>query len=205
MAPPDHLLSKQGYDLQFGTNVIGHYLFTTLLLPALQRSTAATGVKARVNHTSSAAHTMAPAAGLAWDSLKASPARDKIVKRWGRLMATWMLYGQSKMGNVLVANVFDRAHGSEVVSFASHPGFIDTQLHRHEAWWQRAGGRLIHWPAGMGAWTMLWGATSEEGEGFGGKVSRPRGRGGIHVQTDQGAGADHGPHTLRSLFLRSST
>jgi NAD(P)-dependent dehydrogenase (short-subunit alcohol dehydrogenase family) len=99
MGPPDHLLTKQGYDLQFGTNVIGHYLFTLLLLPALQRSTAATGVKARVNHTSSAGHTLAPASGVVWDSLKAGPARDAVVKGWGKLAATWKLYGQSKMAS----------------------------------------------------------------------------------------------------------
>ena len=79
--------------------------------------------------------------------------------------------GDKLQGNVLIAELFDRSHGHEVVSFASHPGFIDTELHRHETGWQRFFGSLFHWPADRGAWTLLWGATSEEGEGFGGKAS----------------------------------
>ena len=35
MAPPLDLLSKDGFDLQWGTNVVGHWYFATLLMPAL--------------------------------------------------------------------------------------------------------------------------------------------------------------------------
>jgi NAD(P)-dependent dehydrogenase (short-subunit alcohol dehydrogenase family) len=38
MVPPLDLKTSAGYDVQFGTNVLGHYLFTTLLLPALIRA-----------------------------------------------------------------------------------------------------------------------------------------------------------------------
>lgn len=38
MAAPVEMKTSNGYDLQFGTNVLGHYLFTMLLLPVLIRT-----------------------------------------------------------------------------------------------------------------------------------------------------------------------
>ncbi len=128
MVPPPDLLTAQNYDLSFGTNVIGHYVFTTLLLPALQRSTAATGLKARVIHTSSSGHVNAPGDGVQFDTLTPGPARDAAVKKWGGIMAPWTLFGQSKMGVALVANWLDRKHGGVVVSCALHPGLVHSEL-----------------------------------------------------------------------------
>lgn len=55
MASPVGMTTIQGYDLQAGTNVIGHYLLTTLLLPALLAASEP-GYKARVVTTSSIVH-----------------------------------------------------------------------------------------------------------------------------------------------------
>lgn len=55
MACPVELTTAQGYDLQAGTNVLGHYLLTTLLLPALLAASEP-GQKARVVTTSSIVH-----------------------------------------------------------------------------------------------------------------------------------------------------
>ena len=60
--------------MQLGTNVIGHFLFTTLLLPALEAASA-TGEKARVVNTSSYAAYMAPR--ILYDCAKDGPVRRK--------------------------------------------------------------------------------------------------------------------------------
>lgn len=61
--------------MQFGTNVIGHYFFTTLLLPALEAASA-TGAKARVVNTSSYASFMVNS--IPYDAAKDGPARRKL-------------------------------------------------------------------------------------------------------------------------------
>ncbi len=128
MVPPTDQFTSQNYDLQFGTNVVAHYLLTRLLLPALQRSTAATGAKARLVHTTSAGYLGAPAEGVNYRAVVPGPERDAAIESWGKVGAPWVLYGQSKMGNVLVANWLDRHHGGEVVSSSVHPGLVHSEL-----------------------------------------------------------------------------
>lgn len=53
MLPPVELKSVDGYDLQFGTNVLGPYLFTKLLLPALIHTAQASPLASELSHTSS--------------------------------------------------------------------------------------------------------------------------------------------------------
>ncbi|KIJ36650.1 hypothetical protein M422DRAFT_782174 [Sphaerobolus stellatus SS14] len=69
----------QGYDLQFGTNTLGRYYFTMLLLPALQRTTGTnmTGKKARVINGSSIGHIDAPIE-IPWNVLKAGSEDSKL-------------------------------------------------------------------------------------------------------------------------------
>lgn len=90
MNPPLDQLTAQGYDLQFGTNVIGHYILSLLLLPALKRAVATTGTKARIVHTSSFNHAQAPSPdGLELDAYKGGDKRDAIFKKWGASSAPW--------------------------------------------------------------------------------------------------------------------
>ncbi|KAF7967105.1 hypothetical protein HWV62_35867 [Athelia sp. TMB] len=57
MAPPVSQLTADGYDLQFGTNVLGHYFFTMLLMPELLSGTKSSqDGKVRVINTASAGH-----------------------------------------------------------------------------------------------------------------------------------------------------
>jgi retinol dehydrogenase 12 len=86
MAPPIELLTADGYDLQFGTNVLGHFYFTTLLLPALLLGgkTSGDGI-ARVVNVSSAGHILS---NMNFNTFKDGPARKKA--------GTEKLYLQSK-------------------------------------------------------------------------------------------------------------
>lgn len=86
MNPPVEQLSADGYDLQFGTNTMGHWYFTTLLLPALLAGTKTSGDgHARVVNTSSS---MQMFSGLEFNTFKDGPARIK--------KGTRSLYSQSK-------------------------------------------------------------------------------------------------------------
>ncbi|KAJ7265545.1 hypothetical protein C8J57DRAFT_1329908 [Mycena rebaudengoi] len=160
--PPD-MLTLQNHDLQFGTNVIGHYFLTELLVRAfsiisyadpciLQRDP-------RVINTSSIGHQMAPNAGVELESLMGGPSRDAWLKKNGSFMAPWRLYGESKLGNILVSNYFARVHSEVLVSTTVHPGGIRSKLGRHQAGWFQRISYPFMYPASMGAYTQLWAGT----------------------------------------------
>jgi NAD(P)-dependent dehydrogenase (short-subunit alcohol dehydrogenase family) len=111
----DRLSIWQGYDLQMGTNCVGPYLFTKLLLPTLQR-TAASSPPASVRVTwaaSSAVDLLSPKPGGVVLDAQGAP------KNYGPQFA----YGQSKVGNVFLAHEFAKRYGKDGiisnVSFAS--------------------------------------------------------------------------------------
>ncbi|KAG6826622.1 hypothetical protein H0H92_015114 [Tricholoma furcatifolium] len=168
-APIDDL-TADGYDLQMGTNVLGHFYFTKLLLPVLL-STAASSASASEKHehvrvltTSSVTHYLAPAIDFA-------TFRDGTPRR---RLGTAMLYAQSKLADLVFAVELGRRYGARgVVSMALNPGNLDTELGRHLSWVQSAILKLCLYPAPMGALTQLWGATCEEGVGFNGKYLAP--------------------------------
>ena len=91
MIPPIKDLTADGYDLQFGTNVLGHFYFTQLLLPLLIESakTSPDG-KARVINTSSSGHLMTK--GLDFESFRDDGNGQKKRKKIG----TQGMYAQSK-------------------------------------------------------------------------------------------------------------
>ena len=80
------MLTKAGYDLQWGTNVLGHFYFTELLMPAL-----VAGAKTSPDHHARVVTTSSSGAyaeTLHFDTFKDGPARKK--------MSTEQLYYQSK-------------------------------------------------------------------------------------------------------------
>ncbi|KAJ7610505.1 hypothetical protein FB45DRAFT_334297, partial [Roridomyces roridus] len=127
---PPAMITAQGYDLQFGTNVIGHWLLTELLLPALKKSYEQNQSLARIINISSSGHLWAPGSGIDFVSLKASLDRDAWVKEQGNLTAGWRLYAQSKIGNIYISNHWAKTHSDVLVSCAVHPGAIWTEISR---------------------------------------------------------------------------
>ncbi|KAJ6518109.1 NAD(P)-binding protein [Mycena vitilis] len=176
MISPPEMLTAQNHDLQFGTNVIGHFFFTELLLPALAKSYEQTTVPARVVHTSSNGHQFAPGIGMEFESLKGGAERDAWVKQKGSFKAPWALYGESKMGNLFISNYFARAHKDVLVSCGLHPGGIKTELQRHSAGWMQVMSNALLYPAPMGALTQLWAATIAPPEQVTGKYLVPWGK-----------------------------
>jgi NAD(P)-dependent dehydrogenase (short-subunit alcohol dehydrogenase family) len=111
MVPP---LSRtaDGFELQFGTNHLGHFALTNLLLEH---------VKGRVVTVSSTAHRMGK---IDFDDLN-----------WEhRSYKAWRAYGQSKLANLLFTAELQRrltAAGSPVLATAAHPGYAATNLQFH--------------------------------------------------------------------------
>ena len=109
-------LTKDGYEIQLGTNHLGHALLTKLLLPVLER-TAETQKDVRIVNLSSSAYTWAPKAGLV---LKEATTEMKGYSTWAR-------YGQSKLANIYYTRELARRHPS-IKSVAIHPGTVGTNL-----------------------------------------------------------------------------
>lgn len=103
-----------GYELQFFTNHIGHFLLVKGLLSSLSET-------ARVVMLSSTAHTMAPKRGIDFANLKGEKSYHP-----------WVAYGQSKMANLVFAkSLAKRFSGTQKTAFSLHPGVIQTNLSRH--------------------------------------------------------------------------
>ncbi|KAK7682530.1 hypothetical protein QCA50_014330 [Cerrena zonata] len=161
MTPPIELLTADGYDLQFGTNVIGHFLFTKLLLPALLAGKQSSPDKhARVIATSSSA---AYFSTINYDTLRDGPARKK--------KGTQQLYAQSKFGNAVFARELARRYGSEgIIAMSCNPGNLKTDLQRHLSPIQKGAINALLYPASYGALTQLWGGTMPETLQYNGEV-----------------------------------
>ncbi len=164
-----------GCELQFGTNHIGHFLLTNLLVPLLLK----TG-KARVVNLSSGGH-------------KHSPVDFDDIHWQTREYSKWGAYGQAKTANALFTVALQKRLGDKGVSvFAVHPGAIPTELGRHltdddikalmnskSLGGDKSGGdkkesggtsrgKLMFKTIPQGAATSVWAATSPALEGRGG-------------------------------------
>lgn len=102
MSPPIDQLTADGHDMTFGTNVLGPFLFTKLLLPLLAKaSTEDAESPARVVFTSSLGHMAASKECIAWDTLKPGERGGPGDKR-RRSLGPDVLYYQSKcVGSLL--------------------------------------------------------------------------------------------------------
>ncbi|KAG9018794.1 hypothetical protein FRB90_009445 [Tulasnella sp. 427] len=157
MHPPIEQLTEDGFDLQFGTNVLGHAHLTLSLLPALlEGAKSSPDGKVRVVNTSSlsAYHNSTPL--IKWDTLRDGPKR--------KALGNEMLYNQSKYGNIAFSNELARRYSEEgIISNAVNPGNLDTELQRHHGPIVQFLIKLIFThPAHLGAHTQLWVATSPD-------------------------------------------
>ncbi|KAI0052001.1 NAD-P-binding protein [Auriscalpium vulgare] len=166
MACPVDWTTAQGYDMQFGTNVIGHFFLTQLLLPALLAATSASPAheKARVVTTSSSGSFLTN--DVFWDSIVDGPARRK--------RQPYPLYFSSKFANVVVARELARRHGDNLVSTSLNPGNLKTELSRHLGWFPHR--KMFLYDVPLGALTQLRAGTAPEAADWNGKYLKPWGR-----------------------------
>ena len=137
--------TKDGFELQFGTNHLGHFAFTGLLL---DRVLAATG--SRVVTVSSQGHRFAR--GIRFDDLQ-----------WERSYSRVGAYGQSKLANLMFTYELQRRlTGTNTIAAAAHPGGSRTELTRNLPPLVGAATRLVEplfQDADMGALPTLRAAT----------------------------------------------
>ncbi len=148
MVPP---LSRteDGFELQFGTNHLGHFALANLLLPYVT-------ARGRIVTVSSVAHRLGR---IDFDDLN-----------WERRRyAAWLAYGQSKLANLLFSAELQRklvAAGADALATAAHPGYAATNLQFHSGrrsfdLLSRLGNLLLAQSSQAGARPSLYAATAD--------------------------------------------
>lgn len=147
-----------GFEMQFGTNHLGHFALTGLLLPALKKTSGA-----RVVTVSSGVHI---SGDIHFDDLQ-----------WEKKYDRWGAYAQSKLANLLFAYELQRrfaAEGINAISVGCHPGYAATNLQyagprmdgsAFGVWLSSVGNALFAQKQEMGALPTLFAAVAEEVNG----------------------------------------
>ena len=109
-----HRRTKDGFELQFGVNFLGHFLLTELLLPKLKKAKGS-----RIVHTSSVFHEKG--------SIDLGDLNFEKKKYSG-----WDAYNQSKLAQVLYSRYQAKLlKNSNITSVSIHPGWVQTPLIKH--------------------------------------------------------------------------
>ena len=189
MYVPTRETTKDGFEMQFGTNHLGAFALTGQLLDNLLPVEGS-----RVIAVSSVGHRIL--ARIHFDDLQ-------LERRYNRVEA----YGQSKLANLLFTYELQRrltAKGTPTIAAAAHPGFADTELMRHlpsaipNFLW-----RPFAQPADMGALPTLRAATDPSVQG--GQYYGPDGIGETrgHPKLVESSGQSHDEDLQRRLWTVS--
>jgi NAD(P)-dependent dehydrogenase (short-subunit alcohol dehydrogenase family) len=147
--------TADGFEMQYGTNHLGHFALTGLLLPALLERSGA-----RVVTVTSMMHWLGRI--------------DLADLNHERHYRRWPAYCQSKLANLVFTKELHRRAGGRLLSVASHPGYAATNLQQAgpRMTGNKAGealfgalNRVIAQPATAGAWPSLYAATAPAVEG----------------------------------------
>ena len=139
-------VTKDGFELAFGTNHLGHFLLTVLLAPKLRA-----GKQARIVNVASKAHY--DAKGIDFDRLRQST----------RSVTGLPEYAVSKLANVLFTKELARRLGpTGVHSYSLHPGVVASDVWRSVPWGVRSLMKLFMISNEDGAKTTLYCATSRD-------------------------------------------
>jgi len=151
-------VTADGFEMQFGTNHLGHFALTGLLLPLILKTPSS-----RIVTVSSGAHMFGK---INFDDLQS----ERSYSKFG-------VYGQSKLANLLFAYELQRkleAASAGVISVAAHPGYASTNLQavgpqmegsKLGARTMSAANRVLAQSAAMGALPEVYAATSPDVRG----------------------------------------
>ncbi|MFP2909581.1 SDR family oxidoreductase [Pyxidicoccus sp. 3LFB2] len=147
-------VTQDGFEVTFGTNHLGPFLLTSLLLPRLQEAK-----RARIVNVASRAH--GRVSGIDWNMLE-RPTRS--------VQERLRMYGVSKLMNVLHASeLARRLAGTGVTTYALHPGVVASEIWREAPWPIRPVMKLFMISNEEGAHTSLYCATAPELETVSGR------------------------------------
>jgi NAD(P)-dependent dehydrogenase (short-subunit alcohol dehydrogenase family) len=150
--------TADGFEMQFGTNHLGHYALTAKVLPLLEASG-----RARVVTVSSLAHQMG---SIRFEDLQ-----------WEKGYSKWPAYGQSKLANLLFTYELERwlrRNGKSTIAVAAHPGYSSTNLQAVGpqmeqstvgSLFMKLGNSVLAQSAEMGALPQLYAAVHPEVKG----------------------------------------
>jgi NAD(P)-dependent dehydrogenase (short-subunit alcohol dehydrogenase family) len=158
MGVPQREVTADGFEAQFGTNHLGHFALTGLLLPLIKKTPGA-----RIVTVSSNLHKTGV---MNFDDLMG-----------GVKYKAWAAYGQSKLANLLFTSELQRrlvAAKVDAIAAAAHPGWSNTSLMMSGP--MKGRGAFMKWlgqsvtnrmaqPASMGALNQLYAATASDVEG----------------------------------------
>ena len=152
----DYQKTEDGFEMQFGTNHLGHFLLTMLLLDLIKKSE-----PSRIINVSSSAHAMG-SGKINFDDI-----------HWEKNYSAWPAYFNSKLANVLFTRELSkRLEGSHVTANSLHPGAVSTDLQRH-SFLSSTLVAPLRWylfkDAEQGSQTTIYCAVAEEMEGVSGK------------------------------------
>jgi len=146
MALDKRRTTADGFEMQLGTNHLGHYALTGLLLPQLE-----TAPGGRVVSVTSFGHKIGR---MNFDDLQ-----------WERSYRKWLAYGRSKLANLQFTFELDRrarAAGSTIIAAVAHPGYANTNLQSGTSFqWSN----FMAQSAADGALPQLYAATAPDVQG----------------------------------------
>ena len=151
-------LTTDGYEIQFGTNHVGHALLVKLFLPTLLRTAEAPNSDVRIVFLTSLGFRGHPSGGIVFNDLHTT-------QDFG-VIGHWTRYGQSKLANILYPAELARRY-PKITSVSVHPGVVATGLVGNLGFLNKA---LVYVtnigkvkvPAD-GTWNQLWAATAKKG------------------------------------------
>lgn len=163
MAIPTREVTKDGFEIQFGTNHMAHfYLFQNLKDSLIAGAKDSPNFASRVVNLASSGH-------------RANPVQFDDINLEGEGVYTpWKAYGNSKTANIWMANQIERLYGSQGIhGYSLNPGGIETPLQKHTRDMMEAAMKnqaiVNHMKSvDQGAATSVWAATARELEGKGG-------------------------------------
>jgi NAD(P)-dependent dehydrogenase (short-subunit alcohol dehydrogenase family) len=143
--------TEDGFELQLGTNHLGHFALTGRLLPLLLK-----GASPRVVTVSSYAHKIGK---IDFDDLMGANGYRR-----------WRAYGQSKLANLLFTRELDRRAHGRLTAVAAHPGYAATHLQqgqgqKHFEKLMALGNKVFAQSDVQGAWPSLRAATDPDVRG----------------------------------------
>lgn len=168
--------TEDGFEIQFGTNYVGHFLLTKLLLPTLKKTIADLQAQCatpdvRVVTVASVAHVTSP------NTLEGMTSTPSLLAG-----STWVRYGASKAANILFASELARRH-PELLSVAVHPGAVNSELYAYTKSTSAMLKRALNVTASCffrtvtsGALNTLWAATTDRADLVNGAYYTPVGR-----------------------------
>ncbi|KAK3302312.1 uncharacterized protein B0T15DRAFT_542599 [Chaetomium strumarium] len=111
-------LSKDGYEIHFATNHLGHALLNLKLLPLMEKTAELPGADVRILMVTSTASRGTPPGGIVFDKLKTTQEM---------LFGRWLRYGQSKLANLIWARELAKRY-PKILSCSVTPGIVMTTL-----------------------------------------------------------------------------